>query len=368
MMGFGMIIADVQLRTEKLGAKGWLIGCILASTFVVQTIFSPIWSRLGDRTNRKTIFALCTLISGLGMAAYGIGDSLWLILLSRLLAGLGAANVALGQAMVASQTPDEERTRVMGWLSAIMSLGLIVGPAIGGTMAVHAGSKALGLAAAALSAVGFLCILVLVPSSPGTGASTERRKWSWSPAIFNDFPRVRPFLLTTLIAWTALALLEGTFARLIKANLGLGSQEFGWIFGYESALGLLISGVLLVHITRVLGDRGAIRIAFFSEGIGLGLTPLAPSLAVLFLCSTFFAGGTSVANPTVYSLVSRIVPEERHGELFGLIQSIRGAGFVIGPIVGGSLFDISHAAPYFLAGFACLVAGIMVPRDNLSQE
>lgn len=367
MMGFGMIIADVQLRTEALGAKGWLIGLILASTFVFQVIFSPLWARIGDRTDRRTIFAICTLLSATGMLVYGMGNTLLVILISRIFSGLGAANVAMGQAIIASLTSEEERTREMGRLSAVMSSGLILGPALGGVIAEHWGSIALGWIAGGLSMVGFVAILLLVPKCPGTGEGGGGRKWSWAPALLRDFPKLRPFLVTIFITWFALALLEGTFARLIKANLGYGQQEFGFIFGWESLLGFVVSGVLLDQIVRRMGDEKAITLAFIFEGIGLGLTPLAPNLGALFLCSTFFALGTSVANPTVNSLMSKLVPETRHGELFGFIQSIRGVGFIAGPIIGGALFDLRHAAPYALAGAACMLAGAMVPEAKRDE-
>lgn len=367
MMGFGMIIADVQLRTEALGAKGWLIGLILASTFVFQVIFSPLWARVGDRTDRRTIFAICTLLSAIGMLVYGMGNTLLVILISRIFSGLGAANVAMGQAIIASLAGEEERTREMGRLSAVMSSGLILGPALGGIIAKHWGSIALGWIAGGLSMVGFVAILLLVPKCPGTGEGGAGRKWSWAPALLRDFPKLRPFLVTIFITWFALALLEGTFARLIKANLGYGQQEFGFIFGWESLLGFVVSGVLLDQIVRRMGDEKAITLAFIFEGIGLGLTPLAPNLAALFLCSTFFALGTSVANPTVNSLMSKLVPEARHGELFGFIQSIRGVGFIAGPIIGGALFDLRHAAPYALAGAACMLAGAMVPEAKRDE-
>jgi MFS family permease len=55
-----------------------------------------------------------------------------------------------------------------------------------------------------------------------------------------------------------------------------------------------------------------------------------------------------------------MLPEARHGELFGLMQSTRSFGFVVGPIVGGAVFDLSPTAPYLFAGVVCVVAAILV--------
>jgi len=84
------------------------------------------------------------------------------------------------------------------------------------------------------------------------------------------------------------------------------------------------------------------------------LMAVAPGFGWLLLTGAFFAGGLAIANPTVSGLCSKAVPEDRQGELFGILQSARSVGFVLGPLIGGALFDWRATAPYFLAG---IVAG-----------
>jgi DHA1 family tetracycline resistance protein-like MFS transporter len=66
------------------------------------------------------------------------------------------------------------------------------------------------------------------------------------------------------------------------------------------------------------------------------------------------AFGNSIATPILTALVSELSPENERGELIGVFQSIGSLGRIIGPNVGGQLFNVfSAGAPYF-AG-----AGIM---------
>jgi DHA1 family multidrug resistance protein-like MFS transporter len=100
------------------------------------------------------------------------------------------------------------------------------------------------------------------------------------------------------------------------------------------------------------------------QGIGLLLSPFAPVLSILFLVSALFSAGGALANPTVNTICSNLVPESRQGELFGLLQSSRSIGFLLGPIIGGALFDFRPATPYVLAGAVCVVAALLVPAGH----
>src|SRR5713226_9310658 len=107
LVGFGMTFPDVQLRAQKYGAPGWMIGAILASYYVVQMIASPRWGRLSDRTGRKPILLTCGLLSAVSMVIYALGNNLTVMLLSRLAAGFGAANVVIAQAYI-TDAKDEK--------------------------------------------------------------------------------------------------------------------------------------------------------------------------------------------------------------------------------------------------------------------
>ena len=107
-----------------------------------------------------------------------------------------------------------------------------------------------------------------------------------------------------------------------------------------------------------------LRLGYGLQGIGLGLTPFAPNLAWLFAYSTLYAVGAGVANPTINALCSAVTPSDRQGEMFGLLQAARSVGFLLGPLLGGILFDWRPEAPYVLAAAVMLVAGLLARRES----
>ena len=118
-----MILPDVQLRAEGFGASGIVIGLLQSSTFGVQLLISPAWWRLSDRVGRKPVLVGLTLVSALSMFAYAPNLGLWGILVSRVLAGLAGANVAVAQAYLADHSKPEQRATAMGRIGVAVTAG-----------------------------------------------------------------------------------------------------------------------------------------------------------------------------------------------------------------------------------------------------
>lgn len=373
LLGFGMVIADFQLRAERLVPTGWpkgpVIGALLGSTFVVQLLVSSRWGRLSDHRGRKPVVLACTLLSAAAMLVYGFANGIAWLLVSRILAGLGSANVAVAQALISDETEGDARTAALGRISAAIGAGLVLGPPLGGQLAAQGGNLAIGLTAGVASLLGAAWLAWVLPSTPPKEIREPGRRPAIDLTLLRDLPRLRPLVTIAVVAWFSLATLEGTFARLIHQMFGFGQVEFGRIFGYEALLGIIVSARVLGWVAARVKETPLLRGAYLAQGLGLALNPLAatiamavPPLATLYVASTLYAVGSGLANPTVNSLCSRLTPNDRQGELFGLLQGTRAIGFVLGPVVGGLMFDWHPATPYLLAGAVCVVAAVLVPK------
>jgi MFS family permease len=371
LFGFGMVIADFQIRAEELVPPNWpvgaVIGVVLASTFVVQTLVSPRWGAFSDRVGRKPVLLACSVLSALGMLTYGLANTVPLLLLSRVLSGLGGANVAIAQAAVTDHTLGIERLKAMGRLTAAISAGLILGPPVGGFLGERFGHEVVGWVGGGISLLGAAAIALYFPKLPVKPRDPTHPSHPGSLRLLREYPHLARLALVATVAWFSLAMLEGTFGRLIKRLYGFGSAEFGMLFGFESLVSVLVQALGLAWLAAKVRQDWLLRSAFVLQGIGLALNPVAvylagPALAWLFVASAVYALGAGVANPTVNTACSELVPEERHGELFGLLQGARSVGFVLGPILGGSFFDRFPPGPFYLAGGVCVAAALLIPR------
>jgi MFS family permease len=387
LLGFGMLVADIQLRAQSMMPEGWptgvIIGALLASTFVTQLIASPKWGRLSDERSRKPIVVLCTIFSAVAMLVYGFAGSLWVLLLSRILSGLGGANVAIAQAYISDRYTGEQRTAALGRVGAAISTGLIVGPPLGGFLAAAGeslprgvpGQLYIGLVAGLCSLLGAVAMWLVLPNIPPTEKREPGKRRAIDLTLIRDYPKLKPLIVIVSVAWFSLATLEGTFARLINHLFGYNQLQFGFIFGYESLLGVFVQAFLIAWIIRKWNSRQILRTGYVMQGLGLALNPAAAviasvlhPLATLFIASTIYAIGSGIASPTINSLCSREVPDERQGELFGILQGSRSFGFVAGPLLGGALFDLHPTIPYILAGVVCVAAAMLVPKPSFEEK
>jgi DHA1 family multidrug resistance protein-like MFS transporter len=350
-----MILPDVQLRAQQYGAPGWMIGAILASYYPIQMIASPRWGSLSDRIGRKQVLVLCGLLSAISMLVYGLGHSLVTILISRIIAGFGAANVVVAQAYVTDAKDEKDRAAAQGRISAAISAGLVLGPVIGGLLAKAGGNFLVGMAAAAASGMGALWILLAVPAQqPASPIKISKNNAAFS--LIRDNEPLRRLFFVAAIGWIALACLEGTFGRLIQRTVGYGQLEFGLLLSVE-ALVAVIQGALYGPIANRAAGGSLLGLSYGLQGLGLALMPFAPGLATLAVLSALFGLGVGLATPGINGRASVLTPAARQGEVFGLLQSMRAFGFLFGPILGGLLFDFRPQAPYVLAGFVLLALG-----------
>ncbi|MEI6432366.1 MAG: MFS transporter, partial [bacterium] len=166
LAGFSMILPDIQTRLESFGAQGVIIGLTLSSYFLVQLVVSPWWGRASDRIGRKYVLTICGLLSAGSLFLYGAATDIWWIVASRILAGFAAANVAVAQAYIADMTLDDARTAGLGKLSAAITTGLLLGPALGGYLASVGGNRLLGSVAGGAALLGAVWIWLTLPTAP----------------------------------------------------------------------------------------------------------------------------------------------------------------------------------------------------------
>lgn len=233
----------------------------------------------------------------------------------------------------------------------------------------------MGLVAAGASGFGAMVLLFGMQQTQLKEPVVKEKRPPFDFRLLHDVPALKKLFVLAGVAWFALACLEGTFGRLVAAMytfpLDVWGMTFtkpqgasGLVFGLESLVAFLVQGVLYTWIVRRVSAHYLLTAGFLLQGIGFLLTPGAPNFGMLIIWSALFSFGGALANPTINSECSRIVPESRQGELFGLLQSARSIGFLIGPILGGALFDWHRASPYILAGTVVCLAAFLVERGK----
>lgn len=226
LIGFGIILPLLPKYAEAYGAGGLLIGGIIASYSLMQFFFAPFWGRLSDRIGRRPVILLSTAGSAVAYALFGVSalfkgeTGLWVLLGSRLFAGLCGANISVASAYMADITTAENRSKGMGMIGMAFGLGFVFGPAIGGLSFHFLGLAGPGWVAAGICGSNFLLATLLLPESrPADGSSrVQRPRWEqWKHAFGR--PRLRLLMALFFLANFCFISFEVTLPLLLGSPL-----------------------------------------------------------------------------------------------------------------------------------------------------
>jgi len=126
MLGLAMVIPLLPFYATKLGASATIVGVLIAAFSVAQLASAPLWGRVSDRYGRRPALLAGLLVSAVAYVIFGYASTLWLLLISRVVQGLGGGTIGVVQAYVADASDPKDRAKSLGWLSAATSFGAVV--------------------------------------------------------------------------------------------------------------------------------------------------------------------------------------------------------------------------------------------------
>ncbi|TFD86329.1 MFS transporter [Cryobacterium serini] len=123
-----LIISDLK---GDQSAYTWVV----TSTLLATAVSTPIWGKLADLFNRKLLIQLALVVFVLGSALAGFAQNTDTLIVFRIMQGLGGGGLAaLSQIIMADIISPRERGRYAGLFGAVMALGTIGGPLLGGVV------------------------------------------------------------------------------------------------------------------------------------------------------------------------------------------------------------------------------------------
>jgi multidrug resistance protein len=408
LVGFGIILPLLPFYADRFGASGTVIGVLVLSYSAAQLLFAPVWGRLSDRFGRRPVLLVGLVGSAVSYLVFAFAGSILALLLSRIMAGVGGANVPVAQAYIADITPPERRAGGMGLIGAAFGLGFIFGPAIGGLLAPIS-PAAPGLAAAALCAGNALVAFFFLPESltreerearrrlesagsdpeigietggthPTGGADrTDRASRAGRAGRAGGDPtpaaallpttdlravvRNREFttvLLLTFLFTAAFSTMHPVFPLFASERFGLDERAVGWLFAFLGTVSAIMQGGVVRALAPRIGEDRLVRLAAVPFVAGLLLIPMAPSVPFLLVALALLAVGFGGTLPSLVSLLSRAAPDELQGSSLGIGQSVGAMARIAGPLAGGLAWDLFGPSGPFL--FGALLAGLAALR------
>lgn len=356
LLGFGILIPILpSFAIKELGVDETAIGVAIAIYSFVQFIFNPILGKLSDKHGRKPVIVLCLFINALGYVIFAFTSSFIILLVSRIVAGVGGSSIAVAQAYIADVTTKETRSKGMGLIGSAFGLGFVFGPLIGGFLSKF-GYMETGLGAAAFSFIAFIVTIILLPESNlerSKVVETKRRIFNID-AILKAFKNPNLAILISLffILTFSFANIYGTFALLGIQVFGFTDLQNGYMFGIIGLSSAIVQGGLIGPITKFLGKKKVLIMGSFLIMVTLAIIPYAGNFLWLAVDSIFLSIGTGMLQPTLLSLISGVASEAEQGMTLGVNQSLSALARMFGPLWGGFAFEFFGYPFPFLTGAA----------------
>lgn len=353
------LVRSLHLSVQQ---GGWM----LSISSLAMAVMAGPWGLASDRWGRRRVmlagfagmfgaYVLFTAIVLQGLA--GLLAGTWLLLLATgaraLLVAFLPAVPAAAQALMADHTAAGERASGMALIGAASGVGLVLGPAIGGLLAVRGVAWPL-VVAGALCLLGLLVVWATVPRSTGRPAGGK-------PMSVNPFaPGLWPWMAASLMSWIAIVTVQIIAGFYFQDRLGLETAQVGPRLATAlTTTGLALFGTQMLQ-ARLLGWSARRMVvaggAFWVAGL-LALLGTATMGAYVAAFALLGAGaGFLVAGSMAGA--SLAVPSDRQGAVAGLISAMQGVALVVTPVVSTALYEIDRSLPF--AGLAALLCALAV--------
>ena len=333
-----------SFATDPADQAFWY-GVVAAAFGLANFVASPILGALSDHFGRRPVMLLGFM--GLGVSFFGTAMTTSLIglIIARTLGGAMQANVAIANAYVADISAPEERAKRFGFLGAMMGMGFIVGPVVGGLL----GAVNLHLPfyfAGILTLMNLLYGYFVLPESLPLD---KRKAFSWrsaNPATslrkLGQLKGVGP--LVGVVAFSGLAqfVLYTVWVLHNSFKFGWGPRENGWSLAAVGIVAVLVQGVLLGRLLKRLSPQKLAMWGLVSSAMAYTLWGAATEGWMMYaVIAVNLLGGTVTAS--VQSMISSAADSKSQGQTMGAVSSLNGLMAVLAPMLGAPMLAmVSH--------------------------
>ncbi|XP_071545968.1 major facilitator superfamily domain-containing protein 9-like isoform X2 [Panulirus ornatus] len=380
LVGASLIIPLIIIQVRNLGVSHVVGGAISSVYGVLQVITSPIVGRWSDVVGRRLVMLVCLIATAISYVVLGASQSLVVVILARIIAGIFKHSQTVCRALLADITPPEERSQVFGTFNASSSMGFIIGPMLGGHISeLQDGFSLVCNLGASFFVVNFVLCWMFIPDVPPVKSQSTKEK-SESENLTQIFAFMKDidwktfgdvFLVRFFLSFSSLVY-RSNFSLLINQNFGASPKAIGYLISFQGIISA-VAGFFTGRISKFYMDsqRELYHSSVLLTLSLLGLT-VAPSLSLLLVCLIPLCISSAVIRVSSSAVTIGRCKPSKVGSVTGFGQSIASVARMVTPLIAGITQEISVYGPGVMgtmsAGVGAALAGYMARRRNLKEE
>lgn len=351
MAGIGLVIPIMPQYLETFGVAGQALGFIIASFAFGQFIFSPIAGDLSDTIGRKKLIIAGLVIFSASQLWFGLATHQWMLYVARFISGIGGAFlIPSTMAFVADITSIENRGKGMGLLGASMSLGFMIGPAVGGFLAKVSLTFPFYIAASAaiLSALISSFILPDVKNAIKENKQMKKARENIIVQMKNSLKTPYFMMLVIVFVFTfGIANFQATFSLYVDHKFNYTPQDIAIVLTVGGFIGVIVQSVVVEKLFKRFGEIKVILVNLVVAALSLLVFFFAEGFWSILVIASIFSTATTLIRPAVNTVVSKLAGNEQ-GFAAGMNNAYMSLGSMIGPALAGTFFDINLNLPFII--------------------
>lgn len=360
-LGLGLVIPVLPTLINELDISGSTAGYLVAVYAITQFITSPFSGKWVDQYGRKPTIILGLLIFAVSELLFGLGKNVYVLFVSRILGGFSSAFIFPAvTAFITDVTSENKRSKAMGYMSAAINTGFLIGPGIGGFLA-EINMRMPFFVAALFGAFSVVFSFILLKEPNEFEEKNEQKEMEikgneYFRQIFQ--PMYMIAFLIIFISSFGLASFESILSLYVDHKFNFSPKEIASVVSVSSIIGMIGQIFLFEHLTKKIGEIALIRYSLALAAIFIFLMTVANSYVTILLTSLLLFVGFDFIRPSVTTYLSKIAGNQQ-GFVGGMNSMFTSIGNIGGPIVGGTLFDININFPYYFATIVIICGTIL---------
>ncbi|MFC6180439.1 MFS transporter [Lactiplantibacillus daowaiensis] len=364
-LGISLVIPVMPFIKNELHLTATDMGIMNALFALAQFVASPIIGRLSDKIGRKPVLATGLFLYMVSEVLFALTNQLWVFNISRLVGGLSAAMVVpTAMALASDITTKRQRAKVIGWLSAAFSGGLILGPGIGGILA-GISYKTPFWVAGTLGLISAIVLIVLLPRDADVMAASDLEQPDSTDAPAHH-PMTRAFwtvpiiILFTMILVSSFGLqgFESIYSIYVNEVFHFSLSNIALVLTLNGLISLFLQVALFDTMVQRWGERRVIRVCFASAAVcTIWITQAHTKWEVIVATLVIFSA-FDLLRPAITTLLTK-ASASNQGLINGLNMSLTSVGNIVGPIMSGMLLDMNYHYPYIVVAGFLIVSYLM---------
>lgn len=354
----------IPLFSTSIGGDNVVAGLLVAIYMVGAIAIRPIWGYLADTKSRYLVVILGASLVALSMIGYNFAATIPVLMILRLVQGIGfSGNTNTTATMAADVIPEKRMSEGIGYYG----LANVLATAIGPTLALSV-SEGLGFSSffKICTVVAFVCVLL---------ACTIRYEKKQPKVKAGEKPKIQLYEKSAVPASLVMFFVSfcsgsvSGFVSLLAVARGIENYKV-YFMVYASAL--LVVRLFTGKICDKKGPRAVILPAFGSIVVAFVLFAMAHNLPVLLVAGVFFGIGYGIAQPTLNAVVMMNSGKEKRGAANSTFYICMDLGGAIGAAIAGVISEhLGYSTLYIICEVyvicAFLLFEFMVCRRRKKQ-